>query len=439
MRRSASALLVSGSLALVPGCGGDSSPDPAEQPAPPVVADGGAGVGPRGDAAGPATDAGRRRDASFTEDELADATFPPDVRFSWDAPPGDAPLSEDAACAESSATATLRPLDLFVVLDRSGSMSETSVADSSLWGQNDCNVSASPANASKWCLAVNALGSFFQLQGQGDRRAALQFFPRTLELGGGIASYPSGPECTGETISTPAVPLSAIPARAADLIAALNVATPAGAFTTTEGAIRGMNAFTSNAANRSATRTLAQLLITDGAPTACPLRDNPALAALIDTQRTRESVGTYVVGMNGANYTNLEALAAAGGAPAHTTLCAPGTASCHYYDVQAGSAAAFSAALRDIQLAAVGCTYNLPAPARGVLDPERVRVSQVSGAQTIDYARVQTASACGAGTAHWHYDNNATPTAIRLCPAACTAVRANAAAGIRVLFGCLRG
>jgi hypothetical protein len=181
------------------------------------------------------------------------------------------------------------------------------------------------------------------------------------------------------------------------------------------------------------------VLITDGAPTACALTDSPSLAALIDGQRTQQGVNTYVVGMTGANYTNLEALAAAGGAPVHTNLCAPGVASCRSYDVGAGSAAAFSQALRDIQIAAVGCTYNLPTPPRGVLDPDRVRVTYVSGASSLDLPRVSGVAACPASGNAWYYDNNTNPAALRLCANTCSLVRGDAGAQIRVLFGCLRG
>jgi hypothetical protein len=441
MRRTVSALLVPAlcSLAFVPACGGDADTGSGgETPVVPVGGGDAASLGDGGTVG--AADTGPRRDGSFVEDELADASYPADVRFTWDSGVNDAALTADAACAETSATATLRPLDLFVVLDRSGSMSETSPADTSaVWGTNDCNVSASPANTSKWCLAVNALGAFFGLAGQGDRRAALQFFPTNLELSSGVLPEAVPNECNGTAVGTPAVALVNIPASASSLVGALNTATPNGSYTTTEGAIRGMNAFTSTPANRSATRTLAQVLITDGAPTACTLRDNPSLAALIDAQRSQLGVNTYVVGMNGANYTNLEALATAGGAPVHTTQCAAGTASCHYYDVGAGSASAFSAALRDIQLAAVGCTYNLPTPSRGVIDPDRVRVSYQSGANSTDLARVTNAAACPASGNGWYYDNNTTPSAVRLCTSTCTTVRADSAARINVLFGCLRG
>ncbi len=425
-------------LLSVPACGGDAATDVGETPVSPVGAADAAGSA---DASSSEADAAHRRDGSFVEDELADATYPADVHFAWDSGTTDAALTTDAACAEATATATLRPLDLFVVLDRSGSMSETSPSDTSaVWGTNDCTVSAGgAANASKWCLAVNALGGFFQLPNQGDRRAALQFFPTNLELGSGVTPDVNGAECTGSAVGTPAVALVALPASATQLVTALDNATPNGSYTTTEGAIRGMNAFTASAANRSASRTLAQVLITDGAPTACTLRDNASLAALLTAQRTQQGVSTFVVGMNGANYTNLEALAVGGGAAAHSALCASGTPSCHYYDVGSGSASAFSQALRDIQLAAVGCTYNLPTPAQGVLDPERVRVSYQSGSSNVDLTRVTNAAACGATSSGWHYDNNTSPTSVKLCPTTCTTVRADAAAQVRVLFGCLRG
>jgi len=440
MRRVALGFIAPLALCLftVPACGGDASTDEGETPVTPVGSADASGSG--GDAGTSVQDAGKRRDGSFVEDELADASYPGDVRFSWDSGKTDAALTADAACAETSATATLRPLDLFVVLDRSGSMSETSPSDTSaVWGTNDCNVSASPANTSKWCLTVNALGAFFQLTGQGDRRAALQFFPTNLELGSGVLPDTVPNECNGVNVGTPAVSLVSIPTSATQLVGALNTATPNGSYTTTEGAIRGMNAFTSAAANRSATRTLAQVLITDGAPTACTLRDNTSLAALLETQRTQQGVSTFVVGMNGANYTNLEALAVGGGAPSHTNLCANGSASCHYYDVGAGSAAAFSQALRDIQLAAVGCAYNLPSPPSGIIDPDRVRVSYQSGATSSDLARVTNAAACGANGNGWYYDNNTTPSSVRLCTTTCNTVRADASAQLRVLFGCLRG
>ncbi len=426
------------------GCGGGDADtagvEGAVTPAGPGLNDASTNTDASG--AGSAIDGATRRDASFIEDELADATYPNDVHFTWDSGGSDALLTSDASCAETSAAATLRPLDLFVVLDRSGSMSERNSTDTSaVWGTNDCNVSAAgPSNTSKWCLTVNALGAFFDLAGQGDRRAALNFFPTNLELGTGISVVdPTGVECTGSAVSTPAVSLVAIPANAAQLVSALNTATPNGAYTTTEGAIRGMNTFTSAAVNRSAARTLAQVLITDGRPTACTLRDNAGLAAIIDTQRTVNGVNTYVVGMLGADYAGLETLALSGGAPAHTNLCASGSSSCHYYDVGLGASAGFSQALRDIQLAAVGCAYNLPAPPRGLLDPDRVRVTYDSGGPASDLTRVQSASNCGSSPSSWHYDNNTSPTSVRLCPAACSVVRANAAAKVNVLFGCLRG
>ena len=50
--------------------------------------------------------------------------------------------------------------------------------------------------------------------------------------------------------------------------------------------------------------------------------------------------------------------------------------------------------------------------------------------------KVANAGACGAGDG-WHYDNNANPTTIILCPATCTKVTNDAKAKIDIVLGCL--
>jgi hypothetical protein len=68
-----------------------------------------------------------------------------------------------------------------------------------------------------------------------------------------------------------------------------------------------------------------------------------------------------------------------------------------------------------------------------------VRVSYQSGATSSDLTRVTNAAACGANGNGWYYDNNTTPSSVRLCTTTCNTVRADASAQLRVLFGCLRG
>jgi hypothetical protein len=89
--------------------------------------------------------------------------------------------------------------------------------------------------------------------------------------------------------------------------------------------------------------------------------------------------------------------------------------------------------------AKLACEVALPIPASGTLDPTAVNVEITSGTTTTLVPKVVGASACGTSIG-WYYDNDATPTKVMLCPAACDL--ANASVGvdkggrIDVLFGC---
>jgi hypothetical protein len=71
------------------------------------------------------------------------------------------------------------------------------------------------------------------------------------------------------------------------------------------------------------------------------------------------------------------------------------------------------------------CVYEIPDPPMGMsFDRDLVNVDHTpSGGSATRFPRVNDAAACGS-TAAWHYDDAAMPSAIVLCPAACTAVTA---------------
>ena len=89
--------------------------------------------------------------------------------------------------------------------------------------------------------------------------------------------------------------------------------------------------------------------------------------------------------------------------------------------------------------AKLSCEMELPLPAVGTLDPSAVNVRITSAAGSTLIPKVANAAACGPDLG-WYYDNDAAPTKVILCRAACDA--ANAAVGvdkpgkIDVLFGC---
>lgn len=234
------------------------------------------------------------------------------------------------------------PIDMFIMFDRSGSMGA------------DCNVG--DTTASKWCRSVNALSGYFKSAGAANQAAAIQFFPLDSQ---------ADPLCTtGNGYNLAAMPNAppaylALPTNAFDAV--LNTTGP-GAFslgTPTEAAIRGLTRFT--ATNARAGRVTIGILITDGLPNGCnqTLTD---LSNLLSAHHAATKVRTYVIGMEGAAFDGIEAIAQGGGAPMHpdvvgsvTDACGNGAGPCRHWNVANGDPAVFTAALAAIQESADGC------------------------------------------------------------------------------------
>ncbi|HMR05766.1 MAG TPA: hypothetical protein PKA88_08310 [Polyangiaceae bacterium] len=87
----------------------------------------------------------------------------------------------------------------------------------------------------------------------------------------------------------------------------------------------------------------------------------------------------------------------------------------------------------------LSCALSLPAPSVGTLDPNKVNVGIVTSAGNSTLPKVANAAACGGGGG-WHYDNDAAPSKVILCPASCAAAeQAGIKSGgveIAVQFGC---
>jgi hypothetical protein len=334
-----------------------------------------------------------------------------DVQFSYDGPVEDSSVSQDSACAATSVKAEPVPLDMYIMLDRSGSMG------------TDCNVGAT--TASKWCYSINALYNFFAAPSSSGMGVALQYFPIT------------GYSCTGAggTCATPAVGLGLLPGLLPQLQSSLNVTTPSGSNTPTEAGIRGLADFTGK--NQAPGRTMIGILITDGAPNGCNTGAS-YLGGLLQAHLNATGIRTFVIGMTGANFTTLETIAVGGGAAPHTNYCGTSTTPCHHYSVGSGDPQAFIAVLQAIQNVAIGCQYQVPQTDAGLIDPAKVMVEYTPGSSGSpqELTRVNDASQCGP-QGGWYYDNNANPSSITLCPATCSVIQADAKPKVDILLGCL--
>jgi hypothetical protein len=323
-------------------------------------------------------------------------------------------------CVGVSKEAEGQKLDMYVILDHTGSMG----ADCPL------NLQAPPSVNSKWCYATNALGRYFTSPQAAGHRAALQFLAvQGFTCNGG----PTNAE------ATPVVPMTLLPVAAnGQLITTLDTANATGGLgTPIEAGLRGITTFT--AGNVTAGRTMIGILITDGDPNGCD-GNVQNLATIPQQHLMATGIRTFIIGMTGATLTNLEPIATAGGAMPHTDFCGNGVASCHYWSVGNGDPAAFVSSLQAIAgQAVIPCQYAIPAPPAGqTLDPGLVNVS-FTNAQGMDSQLFHVASQamCDPVKGGWYYDNPNAPTSVSLCKATCdTVTAAGTGSNVHVSFGC---
>lgn len=244
------------------------------------------------------------------------------------------------------------PVDMYIVFDKSGSMGDPAGNGAA----GDCNIG--DTKNSKWCKAINALSGYLNSPSAKDQGAALQFF-----------SGADNVDCaTGSPYATPAMPATGyttLPSNAFDGV--LNSTVPGGG-TPMEAALRGLTAFTK--ANKRPGHVTIGIFVTDGDPQGCNT-SLKTLSGIISDHYAAEKIRTYVIGMDGATFDNLEQLGLGGNGPPHgpsvgtlTNACGSVAAPCHFWNVGNGDPAGFIQALAAIQESADGCK-----PGGGEINP----------------------------------------------------------------------
>ena len=398
-------------------------------------------------------------DSSSTED-----TGPlPDGSFTYN--PGTPPESGVLACTSTYVDAVPRPLDVYIMLDRSASMLYTLPSGGVVSG--DCDIPGSIGSGagadsgldgggsdaadsgtdpdweinqySQWCRAITALDSFFEHAPAGTG-VALNFFPNgTCDTDGpsGDICCDDGSCCYGGLDEVPEVGLGELPEHRSALQAALNAQVPLGTKTPIQPALRGLSRWT--AANRRPLRTMISVWGTDGAPLGCAV--NPYNLALVASEHLADTgLYTFVIGIEGANFSALERIAEAGGGPLHTDHCPDGVNPCFSYDGTpvGNDASILAVALARIQSGIVACEFDMPPdPDAGLIDLSKVTVEYSrEGQQTSVFEQRMNLAEC-AGAGGFYYDDEQPPTTISLCPASCSTVQQDANGRVQVSLGCL--
>jgi hypothetical protein len=302
----------------------------------------------------------------------------------------------DAACVAEPRAGEQVPLDLFFMVDKSGSMG------CGVPSQGNCTSSPNPPPpVNRWTSIKEALTAFINS-------------PQSAQLGMGVGFFPqySNPNGTGtlrcnpQDYATPAAPIGILPGHAAAVQAAIDAQVINGN-TPTVPALSGAVQYATAYAQTKPGRTVAIVFASDGLPTECGQNNNNiagaeavARAAAMGTPPIR----TYVLGV-GPSLQNLNAIAAAGG-----------TNAAHL--VESGGAAELITALNMIRKNALTCDYQIPIIPGRPLDLTLVAIKVKVGSTGMEQyiARVDSVAQCGATQGGWYFDNPSAPTKITLCP-----------------------
>lgn len=321
----------------------------------------------------------------------------------------DAPSGDVQACVRETFRPTAVPLSILLLLDRSESMLDG-------------------PDSTRWERMRAATLRFADSKVMANTNMALSLFP----------SNDDALECDPRQYR-PVVPMGALPGVSVQIKAELyDPASAPNGSTPMATALVGATDYLKTYLEQHPSEIGAIVLVTDGTPTSdCRADDlSHAVDAAAKAALGTPSVRTFAVGMEGANFANLDAIASAGGgAPTafDTTLGQDG-----------GTTAtdALFEALGDIRTAALGCEYEMPPSLR-------LSEETVDGDFVVEYAPgkndpakrfVPVASSASCGVAEGFYFEmaaDAQAPRLILCPTACGTVRTGtSSAELTVVVGC---
>ncbi len=344
-------------------------------------------------------------------------------------------VSSACECASSTQTATLIPLDIFIMMDQSGSMGETT-----------------GTGAAKWDAVTAAVKAFVQDPASAGIGVGIQYFPLSDDCpsscdtsaekaackaaGGSCSTFIFITSCDGCTskmcsapeYAKPEVAIQTLPAAASAITTSLAKHGPVGT-TPTQAALQGAVDYAKSHALANPTHTVVVLLATDGEPTECNIQDPAKIATSIAAPAAAGTpkILTFVIGV-GSSLTAMNQIAAAGG-----------TGNAFIVDTGGNVLQQFQAALKAIQGKALGCQYSIPVPTNGQpVDYTKVNVQLTVGGTPKVLAYVTSEAKCDPTAGGWHYDDPLAPTKILLCGNTCASVTADTNAKVDIQLGCPR-
>jgi hypothetical protein len=317
-------------------------------------------------------------------------------------PLDDSGLNEGSACTSTGAEATLVPVNVYLMVDISGSMSTL--------------------------LSTVKLGltQFFGDPQTAGLRVCINYFPKD-----------SASTCDPLLFYTPEIPLGELtadpaPADAQEyaLVSSISSKSVIGA-TPMYGALRGALDFSKDHVAAAPGEKMIVILTTDGSPNSCETapddqNDVDFIAGLAAHYWNAYGVATYTIGLTGSQEAEVKKIADNAGGKAF------------FLGGSANVSQDLIAALKAISGSLIACEYSIPEKTdAGIVDPTKVNVEFTDGnGVKKTFFKVDGPSQCVPDGWYYEYDASNTPISIKLCPAACTEVQNDGQSKITILLGC---
>lgn len=302
------------------------------------------------------------------------------------------------ACATASDEAKLMTINMYIAVDKSGSM-----------GSNN-----------KWNNARSAFNTFFKDPAADSINVALRFWPDQ--------------SCNGNTCNNNDAcinPLVSLGSLADDqhqsaLVAAFNAQHPGGG-TPMSAALDGATEWcVNNQESNQGTELSVVVLLSDGAPTQCN-QNTKGLTNIARKAYEDAGVLTFAVGLQGSNEHLMNSIAQAGQTEKG------------YFIGNGNTQEELLAALKDIQKN-VTCAFAMPQTEDedDIIDPTQVNVTHTrsGSSEPTVLSQMRDEADCGQSGDGWYYDDPVAPKVIKLCPATCAEVQNDPGAKIEIVVGC---
>jgi len=240
-------------------------------------------------------------------------------------------------------------------------------------------------------------------------------------------------DCRVDTYATAAAPIAELPAASTDILGVISGVEPDGD-TPSGPALSGAITHAQAWAAQHPDHRVVAVLATDGLPTSCePLEIADVAQVAASGRAATPSISTFVIGVFGAEDleapANLNSIANAGG-----------TNEAFMVDTQGDVTAQFRDALNQIRGAHLACELAIPAPEAGMtLDFNQVNVTFDNGSGPATLFYVEQQSACDSMTGGWYYDklpSTGAPERIVVCPTTCDQFGQVEMGSVQIQLGC---